>query len=104
MAVLATVMCMLIRAPLFAGSFIPIAPNQGGGDGGALVGPINDGDSIALTGAGKDFFQNTDRTTATSVGSNNRDAMIAVVPEPATWGMMLLGGGLLAAMRRFRRK
>ena len=29
---------------------------------------------------------------------------ITVVPEPATWGMMLLGGGLLAAAGRFRRK
>lgn len=29
---------------------------------------------------------------------------ITVVPEPATWGMMLLGGGLLTAVRRFRSK
>jgi autotransporter-associated beta strand protein len=43
-------------------------------------------------------------------GFNNPDnaffgvGTITVVPEPATWGMMLLGGGLLTAMRRFRRK
>lgn len=29
---------------------------------------------------------------------------ITVVPEPTTWGMLLLGGGLLTAVRRFRRK
>jgi autotransporter-associated beta strand protein len=43
-------------------------------------------------------------------GFNNPDnaffgvGTITVVPEPATWGMMLLGGGLLTAMRRFRRR
>jgi PEP-CTERM motif len=26
------------------------------------------------------------------------------VPEPTTWGMLALGAGLLAGMRRFRRK
>src|SRR6266404_1019073 len=29
---------------------------------------------------------------------------ITVVPEPTTWGMLVLGGGLLTAVRRFRRK
>ena len=34
----------------------------------------------------------------------NGSGNAAVVPEPATWGMLILGSGLLAGVRRFRRK
>ena len=34
----------------------------------------------------------------------NNPGNAAVVPEPTTWGMLILGSGLLAGIRRFRRK
>jgi PEP-CTERM motif len=34
----------------------------------------------------------------------NNPGNAAAVPEPATWGMLILGSGLLAGIRRFRRK
>jgi hypothetical protein len=34
----------------------------------------------------------------------NNPGNAAAVPEPATWGMLILGSGLLAGVRRFRRK
>ena len=68
---------MVSSASLFATQVLPIAERDP-----ALVGPINDS-----TGAGN---------VVTNVP--------APVPEPTTWGMLILGGGLLTAARRFRRK
>ena len=76
MAVFAAV--LLSSASLFGTQLIPITERDP-----ALVGPIND----SPTG-----------------GKMVINPPAAVVPEPTTWGMLILGGGLLTAVRRFRRK
>ena len=35
---------------------------------------------------------------------NDPGVTVTAVPEPATWGMLVLGAGLLTGVRRFRRK
>jgi PEP-CTERM motif len=66
---------MFISATVFATQLEPIAPG-GELDRGPLLGPVNDPNPIVAT----------------------------AVPEPTTWGMLALGAGLLAGVRRFRRK
>ncbi len=76
MAIFAAV--MLTGANLFATQLVPLTEREP-----ALIGPVNDsasGDKVITA------------------------PPAAVVPEPATWGMLILGGGLLAGVRRFRRK
>jgi hypothetical protein len=63
-------------ASAFAASLEPIAPNVEG-QRGPLLQPINAPGDIRPP---------------------------AAVPEPTTWGMLVLGAGLLAGVRRFRRK
>jgi hypothetical protein len=79
---------MFVSATVFATKLIPIARDQGdprlaippadASGHGPLIQPVNDGPGgIQLPIA---------------------------VPEPTTWGMLVLGAGLLAGVRRFRRK
>jgi hypothetical protein len=66
----------LTSATIFATQLEPIAPG-GELDRGPLLQPINAPGDIQPA---------------------------AAVPEPTTWGMLVLGAGLLAGVRRFRRK
>lgn len=59
------------------------------------------------SGAGASFDANVDNLALTTTNPNNtsRYNFTAAVPEPATWGMMLLGFGAIGGvMRRQRRK
>jgi PEP-CTERM motif-containing protein len=67
---------IVASASAFAASLEPIAPDVDG-ERGPLLQPINAPGDIQPA---------------------------AAVPEPATWGMLALGAGLLAGVRRFRRK
>jgi hypothetical protein len=68
------------------------APNPGGLGGSGAEGYIRNGSYIAMNNADLSW-----RLTGNTIA--------AVVPEPATWGMMMLGFGLVGgAMRVSRRK
>ena len=88
---------MLTSAGLFATQLIPITDRDP-----ALIGPVNDS-----TEANKAIVNPTEanKVIANSTGA---DSIVInaprPVPEPTTWGMLILGGGLLTAVRRFRRK
>ena len=108
---------MLTSASLFATQLIPIADREP-----SLIGPVNDSteaNKVTLnpTEANKAIVNPTEANKAivnptepNKVIANSIGADTTIinaprpVPEPTTWGMLILGGGLLTAVRRFRRK
>jgi hypothetical protein len=61
--------------------------------------------ALGTTGAGPYSITAEYTITAAGAGSSNATINVAAVPEPATWGMMLLGfAGLAFAFRQSRRK
>jgi hypothetical protein len=61
--------------------------------------------ALGATGAGPYSITAEYTITAAGAGSSNATINVSAVPEPATWGMMLLGfAGLAFAFRQSRRK
>jgi PEP-CTERM motif len=61
--------------------------------------------ALGTTGAGPYSITAEYTITAVGAGSSNATINVSAVPEPATWGMMLLGfAGLAFAFRQSRRK
>jgi hypothetical protein len=61
----------------------------------------------ALTGFSRYFFTTTTNSSVPNRGDGYRlrSLTVAAVPEPATWGMLLLGFGFIGfQMRRLRRR
>ena len=62
---------------------------------------------VTLSFAGSDKFDTTGlrfRSTSLAFEFDNVNVSISAVPEPATWGMLLLGFGLVGAGMRSRKR
>lgn len=59
---------------------------------------------FTVTGAAGEVFTSVTFTSSSNSFEVDNLAVISAIPEPATWGMMMIGFGMIGATARYRRR